>query len=188
MTETIETLLDAAESGVRTRGYHAVSFRDLAEELGIKSSSVHYYFRQKQDLGLALVERYAARFFAALNRQAETARSSEDRIRAYCEVYRQALTGSDQICLCGMLGAESFGLPAQVSDAVAAFFKANINWLENALPGALSLTERLNAAVHILATLQGAMVLASNLKDHQVFDNVVQDLMAGQLRATKAQS
>ena len=57
MSETIDRLLDAAEDGMRLRGYHAVSFRELAMALGIKSASVHYYFRQKEDLGLALVAR-----------------------------------------------------------------------------------------------------------------------------------
>ena len=33
MADTRELLLDAAEHGMRRRGYHAVSFRDLAAEL-----------------------------------------------------------------------------------------------------------------------------------------------------------
>jgi TetR/AcrR family transcriptional repressor of nem operon len=165
--------MDAAENGIRLRGYHAVSFRDLAGELGIKSSSVHYYFRQKEDLGLALVRRYGERFFAALDAKAANARTPEARLRAFCGVYRDALVGSDRICLCGMLGAESCGLPKPLSDAVADFFAANIDWLAAALPKEVPARRRRKRAAHIVATLQGAMVLASSMKDHTIFDDAV---------------
>ncbi len=178
MSDTLDTLLDAAESDIRLRGYHAVSFRDLADEIGIKSSSVHYYFRQKEDLGLALVERYQARFFAALGRLTERAQTPDDRLRAFCSLYRQALVGSDRICLCVMLGVESRGLPSALADAVAAFFDANIEWLAESLPPTMSAADRRRRAIHTVAALQGAMLLASSLKDHRIFDDAAQDLLA----------
>lgn len=180
MGQTIENLLDAAENGIRLRGYHAVSFRDLAEELGIKSSSVHYYFRQKEDLGIALVKRYGERFFAALDAQAHKAATSDGPLRAYCEVYRQTLIDTDRICLCGILGAENCGLPPALTDAVGRFFNANIDWVANSLPDSLSLSARRSKAAHIVAALQGAMMLANSLKDHEIFDSAVQDLLATQ--------
>ncbi len=178
MSDTVEKLMDAAESGIRLRGYHAVSFRDLAEELGIKSSSVHYYFRQKEDLGIALVERYAERFFAALDAKASKAKTPEDRIRAFARTYRDALTGSDRICLCGMLGAESCGLPSTLSDAAAEFLQANVDWVAKTLSGTMKPKARKRRAAHIVATLQGAMILASSLKDYSIYDSAVQDLLA----------
>lgn len=180
MSDRLETLLDAAENGIRLRGYHAVSFRELADELGIKSSSVHYYFRQKEDLGLALIDRYQSRFFAAVEVESGKAKNPEEQIRAFTRVYRKALVESDRICLCGMLGAESCGLPKPVSTAVAAFFERNINWLVSALPERLPVRERRNKARHIVAMLQGAMMLASALDDTRVFDSAVQDLLTTQ--------
>lgn len=178
MSDTIEKLMDAAEDGIRLRGYHAVSFRDLAEELGIKSSSVHYYFRQKEDLGIALVERYAERFFTALDAKVSKAKTPEERIRAFARAYRDALTGSDRICLCGMLGAESCGLPSALSDAAAGFLQANVDWVADTLSGTMKPKARKRRAAHIVATLQGAMILASSLKDYGIYDSAVQDLLA----------
>ena len=177
MPNTLETLLDAAEDGMRLRGYHAVSFRELADELGIKSSSVHYYFRQKEDLGQALIERYRERFFAALEAELTGAEPPQERVRAFTRVYRQALISSDKICLCGMLGAESCGLPEPVTAAVAKFFDDNIEWLVANLPAELPAADRRKKAHHIVATLQGAMMLASSLGKHRVFDGAVQDLL-----------
>ena len=63
---TIDKLLDAAEYRMRRGGYNAVSFRDLASDTDIKSSSVHYHFPRKEYLGVALIKRYAERFFCLL--------------------------------------------------------------------------------------------------------------------------
>ncbi|MGH1417927.1 MAG: TetR/AcrR family transcriptional regulator [Hyphomicrobiaceae bacterium] len=180
MSDRLEALLVTAESEIRLRGYHAVSFRELADQLGIKSSSVHYYFRQKEDLGVALIERYQSRFFEAVTVEAEKAKSPEERIKAFTRVYRKALVDSDRMCLCGMLGAESCGLPEPVSSAVVAFFEKNINWLVETLPKELPIRNRRKKAKHIVATLQGAMMLASALDDTRVFDSAVQDLFTTQ--------
>lgn len=173
MAETLERLLDNAESAIRLRGYHAVSFRELADELGIKSASVHYYFRQKEDLGLAIVERYKERFFETLNARSARARNVTERVEAFCGVYRDALVGSDRICLCGMLGAESCGLPPALARAVANFFEANVAWLTETLSVVLAPEESRRWAVRTVATLQGAMVLASSMKDYAIFDDAV---------------
>ena len=172
MTDTRTQLLDAAEHSMRKRGYHAVSFRDLADDLGIKSASVHYHFRQKEDLGVALVQRYAEHVFAALSAKAAGADTPAARLAAFREVYRDALVAADEICLCGMLGAESLGLPEAVAKEVSAFFEANVAWLVQALDTNTPEPDRRKRALHIVATLQGAMMLASSLGDIGVFDEV----------------
>jgi len=175
VSETLEKLLNTAESEIRLRGYHAVSFRDLAASLGIKSASVHYYFRQKEELGVALVKRYSERFFETLSERAETMPP----VKAFVSVYRDALVSSDRICLCGMLGAESCGLPEALAAEVSAFFKANVSWITKALPKSLPAPARKSKAEHIVAALQGAMILSGSLKDHKLFDRTAQDVLAG---------
>ncbi len=53
-----EAILNAAENKARLGGYNNFSFRELANEVGIKSASVHYHFPTKADLGAELVKRY----------------------------------------------------------------------------------------------------------------------------------
>jgi TetR/AcrR family transcriptional repressor of nem operon len=178
MTEMNDRLLDAAEAAVRLRGYHAVSFRELADELGIKSASVHYYYRQKEDLGLALVARYQAHFFKRLDERAVGLFRFEQALAAFIAVYREALVGSDRICLCGMLGAESSGLPPPLAAAVAEFFEANIDWLDKRMPEIWPSATRRGLADSIVASLQGAMMLTASLKDHARFDTIAEELQA----------
>lgn len=178
MSQTLDTLLDTAELRMRERGYHAVSFRELADELGIKSASVHYYFRQKEDLGIALVERYSRAFFTALDAEIEGATTGAQRLAALCLIYRKALTTADNLCLCGILGAESGGLPEVLSDRVTAFFRDNISWVVEAQDKSIHATVRRKFATHMIATLQGAVMMSSSLGNPSVFDDAVTDLLA----------
>ena len=178
MSETVDRLLDAAENAVRMRGYHAVSFRDLADELGIKSASVHYHFPQKEDLGLALVERYSKRLFSDLERRAAKSETPKDRLAALCKTYQQSLRSSDKICLCGLLGAEKNGLPENLGRAVAAFFDANIRWVVKALPSNMPAKRRQAKAAQIIATLQGAVMLATCLNNPKLFDAAANEILA----------
>jgi len=59
MTDKRDHLQQLAQVHVQRGGLKGLSFRTLADEAGIKSSSVHYYFPEKADLAAALIERYA---------------------------------------------------------------------------------------------------------------------------------
>lgn len=166
--DTVEKLLDATERRIRQNGYHAVSFRDLADELGIKSASVHYHFRRKEDLGKAVVERYSQRFFEALD-------NAPDPLAAYCDVFEHALKRDEAICLCGVLGAETRGIPDDVAAEVKRFFEDNLAWLTNHL-GDIG-----NAAM-ALSSLEGGMMIAQSLDDYSIFDRVRAELLSKAVR------
>ena len=185
MTDTRTSLLDLAENNIRQRGYHAVSFRELADELGIKSASVHYHFRQKEDLGLALVERYSKHFFEILKNESVGSTDSYEKVEAFCQTYKNALNASDKVCLCGILGAETTGLPPVLNTQVSAFFQANIDWVESALPAQMSKKDRASKSQQIVATLQGAMMLSVSLGSSKVLDRSIDSILQDLKAATK---
>ena len=61
-----DDLLKVAEVKVRQGGYNNFSFREIANEVGIKSASVHYHFPTKADLGAELAHQYTDAFLSAL--------------------------------------------------------------------------------------------------------------------------
>ncbi|MFK7945819.1 MAG: TetR/AcrR family transcriptional regulator [Paracoccaceae bacterium] len=168
MSEVSDKLLDVAEQRIRTSGFHAVSFRDLAGDLGIKSASVHYHFPKKEDLGVAVIDRYAKAFFGAY--AAHTANGG-DPVGTFIDLYRRALAKTETACLCGVMGAETLGLPGPVQESVRGFLRENIRVLAHALnqKGASDPEIR---ATEMVACLQGAMVLAVNLGDIAIFEAV----------------
>jgi len=56
---TSARILDAAERLFAERGFHAVSLRDITAAAKANTAAVHYYFRRKEDLLEAVVDRRA---------------------------------------------------------------------------------------------------------------------------------
>jgi TetR/AcrR family transcriptional regulator, transcriptional repressor for nem operon len=163
MKDTAERLMDLAEARIRDAGYNSYSFRDLAAELGIKSSSVHHHFPTKSALTCAVMRRYTDKVLAAV---AAATENGTDAVTAYYEVFRSTLHADGRICLGGALGAETGGLPPEVAEAARDFFRRVTSDLAHRIGGADSQAR----AQNIIATLQGAMILARALNDFDAFD------------------
>ena len=122
MEKKEQTILQVTEAMVRQGGYNAFSFRDIAQKVGIKSSSVHYYFPTKEDLGAAVAKYYTDKFITSLGSPIELLEQGKNPIEYYVDAIRHAVTKDKRMCLCGMLGAEANGLPQRVVAETQAFF------------------------------------------------------------------
>ena len=58
---TVDRILDVVQTLIQTRGFNAISYRDVAEAIGIRKASIHYHFPSKMDLGQAVIARYRER-------------------------------------------------------------------------------------------------------------------------------
>lgn len=69
---SLEQIIDAAEYLFSRQGYYGVTLREVAERIGVHTTLVHYYFKDKQALFEAVFERRAGetsgRRVAALER------------------------------------------------------------------------------------------------------------------------
>jgi TetR/AcrR family transcriptional regulator, transcriptional repressor for nem operon len=182
---TAARVLDIAERLVQVRGFNGFSYADVAAEVGISKAALHYHFPGKADLGLALIERYAARFAEALAGIDRAGMVPAGRLAEYARLYYQVLF-QGKMCLCGMLAAEYQTLPQPMQEAVTGFFEANESWLEKVLEegrqggGGLRFagTARDTARV-IIACLEGAMLTARPVGDAERFQAVATSLLAG---------
>lgn len=118
-TDTRARLVDLAEGHLMHHGYHGFSFRDLAAELSVKASAVHYHFPTKPDLVVAAVERYGQRFDAW--RQDVAHLSDAQQLLAYVAL-GQRVVRDGRVCALGMLQSESATLPQAVRAAVDAVY------------------------------------------------------------------
>lgn len=175
MSDTATRILDIAERTARKGGYNSFSFRDIAAEIGIKSASVHYHFPTKEALGEALAERYTDRFLKALG--APDTAPPQDMLQRYVALYGAALKDDGLMCLCGMFGAEIAQLPDAVARKTRSFFERNMDWLKIVYAAdGLNKEVALQRAAHMIATLEGAMILARSMGDDRLFDSVTTDL------------
>jgi TetR/AcrR family transcriptional regulator, transcriptional repressor for nem operon len=164
MNEIAVAIMDAAERRMRIGGFNGFSFRDLANEVGVKSSSVHYHFPTKEALAAAVIRRYTEDVAKIIARGFD---KESDPIVVWTRAFRGTLYSKDRICPCAVLGAASRDLPREVAKEVEAFFTM---CLENLKSKGLS-SEK---ASELLATITGAMVVANALGDLTYYDRATQ--------------
>ncbi len=100
-----DEILDFAEREMRKNGFDAVSFRDIANAIGIKSASVHYHFPTKADLSAGVTSRYAQRFLDALGPPDAPGEAAKSRLQRLGDAYVAAYRMDSSTCLCSVLGS-----------------------------------------------------------------------------------
>jgi TetR/AcrR family transcriptional repressor of nem operon len=190
-SDTATRILDVAERLVQRRGFNGFSYADVAAELKITTASLHYHFPGKADLGRALIERYAARFFAALTEIDDREPNALARLQAYAAIYA-AVLHEDRLCLCGMLAAEYETLPGPMREAVIDFFDRNEAWLVHVLEYGHAQQELhfmgpvREAARMIVCTLEGAMLVARPYGNEGHFEAAAAQMLASLAGAAPA--
>jgi TetR/AcrR family transcriptional regulator, transcriptional repressor for nem operon len=169
-----EAILDSAEKRMREGGFHACSFREIADDVGIKSASVHYHFKTKAALAASLVQRYEAKVLGAIG-DPEDERELAAKLKAMRTVFRSGLKRGDGMCLGGVLATETRSLPSPVGIATRRYFAACNDWLARAF-ACSRVAEPRRKALQLTALLQGAMLQAIALGDLTAFDEAVAGL------------
>ena len=179
-SETAEQILDLAEALIQTRGYNAFSYQDIADALGIRKASIHYHFPSKADLGIAVVDRYIARFDTALAEiSGDASKSSMAMLDLYVQPYLQFASTPDRVCLCGALAGEMLAMPPELRARVDHFFRTHQLWLARILERGVARGEFKLAAParkvarFIFAALQGALLVKRATDDPSQLNDVL---------------
>lgn len=61
-----DDILSRAATLFSQRGYHAVGIRDLADAVGLSTSTLYHYYATKQDILFAIISRFLGEFTARL--------------------------------------------------------------------------------------------------------------------------
>ncbi|WP_298845183.1 TetR/AcrR family transcriptional regulator [uncultured Roseobacter sp.] len=158
MSDTRTRILDLANQLTQSRGFNGFSYLDLAAEIGIKNSSIHYHFKAKSDLALAMVDRHretTAESFARLDHDIDDPR---ERLLSVVR-YFEADLRDGKICLCGMMAAELQSVSEEVRRELALYFRKFQDWLSKQL-SEMGYSDPPRAALQFLSALEGSLLLA----------------------------
>lgn len=168
MTDTKTRILDLSESLTQTRGFNGFSYLDLAAEVGIKTSSVHYHFKVKADLALALVERHRKALNVAFKRFDDEMETPQERLTALVAHFKGYIR-EEKICMCGMMAAELETVSPAVRNALALYFRDFQHWLAKQF-SALGHPNPPLVALQYVSALEGALLLARLEGDASLVD------------------
>ena len=158
MSETREQLLEVAERLTQIKGFSGFSYLDLADEVGIKNSSIHYHFNAKVDLAVALVERTHDSILAAFAELDASNSTPEKRIKTLIS-YFQSYIKEEKFCLCGMMAAELQTVGPKVKKCLIAYFTDLQAWLEKQFK-AMGHKDAKSRALQFVSALEGSLLLA----------------------------
>ena len=128
MTDKRTQIENEAISAIKRSGLGSVSFRTLADAVGVKSASVHYHFPTKADLAQSVVRRYTEDFEARLREIRSGSADLGERLQHFAALFEPGAEARE-LCLCGMLAAEVENLDAGTRSALGSFFSSAERWL-----------------------------------------------------------
>ena len=182
--EMREQILASAQRLVQQRGFNGFSYADIADEVGIRKASLHHYFPAKTDLGLALIDSYTAQLNGGLQGITSAFTQADAQLQEYVGFYRNSLEAG-RMCLGGMLASDALTLDPAMLPSLKRFFARNVEWLTEILAAGNSTRQLVltgSAADHariLLATLQGALLIARTTGDIGAFDRTAALLISG---------
>ncbi len=165
-TDKRERLADAALDLAYRRGFERASIADIAEHAGVAPGSVYYYFKTKDDVGRAVVDRLSERYLSVTKGWRDLP-TPEDRLVSFLGMY---LDDVDNVrafgCPLGAVSAELGKHSAELGAAAGQVFSALIDWAagefeELGFSGGAARAR----ATHLIAVIQGAASLSNALDD-----------------------
>ena len=161
-------ILNIAESLIQSRGYNAFSYRDIADAVGIKTSSIHYHFPTKADLGKAVVTQHIEALYADLEKVMHDPKlSCQKKLDLFFDgIFAKTYLADRKMCLGGMLASDVLTLPEIIQEEVRTFFEKIEDWLEQLLllgkkQNEFHIGKNIKEEVLlILSVLEGALLLA----------------------------
>jgi TetR/AcrR family transcriptional repressor of nem operon len=185
---TKDQILDAASRLISVRGYHCTSLDDVLRESGVGKGNFYYYFKSKEELGYAIVDRVVQGF---VERTLEPS-FADQRLTPVEQIHRffdRILDSQRQRNCVG--GCPMGNLASELSDVHEGFRQKLADvftlWRERvgrALGQARArgeLAERADPermAHFIVAAIQGAILMTKVTKEIEVMEQCVAELKA----------
>ena len=171
-----QKILDIAESLMQTQGYNAFSYKDIAALVGVKTSSIHYYFPTKADLGKAVVKKHIDSLCDELEQLINNKKLSfKKKLELFVDgIVANTYSANRKMCLGGMLASDVLTLPEMIQKEVCIFFNRLEDWLKRLLIESISNKECSiekkdikNEILLIFSLLEGALLLARLFEDDE---------------------
>ncbi|MFK8067794.1 MAG: TetR/AcrR family transcriptional regulator [Gammaproteobacteria bacterium] len=180
---TAEKIMDIAQEMVQTRGYHAFSYRDISDQIGIKTASIHYYYPAKADLAKAMLARIRGMFEEGLAGIDATDNSAEAKLRQFAGIFLETY-GEGRLCPFCMMATTQRTIPESVQDEVRGFWSRGEEWVESVLEegqdaGEFKLPDSAQLIARMMvSSFEGAMVVARAFDDKSRLEATVDFILS----------
>jgi AcrR family transcriptional regulator len=158
-------LLAAAEKVTYRNGFGKTALADIAKEARVPVGNIYYYFKTKDEIGDAIVERRVSRFRRLLD-ELDKADAPQERLCAFVQI---KINNRDELarsgCPVGTLCSELHKHGGAVAKKSTVLFTEALAWMEAQFKALGQGADSRGLAVHLLSATQGVSVLAHTFHD-----------------------
>src|SRR6202166_236099 len=150
------------------QGFRETSLADISQAGNVPVGNVYYYFKTKDELGEAIVERRLAEF-RAFREEMDRLRSPKERLFAFVEcIHRNREQLARGGCPLGELCTELHKEGGALAKKSAALFTEPMRWLEEQFRALGHEKDSRELAVHLFSAFQGMAAVALGTHDREV--------------------
>lgn len=166
MSETKDKIVSMADRLVRTKGFNAFSYKDIAAPLDIKNAAVHYHFPAKADLGVEVIDQEIEKFNHSTGKWKPL--PENEQLGKLVEVFRKH-NSQGNICLMGSLATDFETFSPAMQAKVQEMADGIVSWLTNCLEQG-----RKNKCIHFKGPAGArALIIMSNLQSSLLLSRVM---------------
>ncbi|KRF21750.1 TetR/AcrR family transcriptional regulator [Paenibacillus sp. Soil787] len=150
-------ITDLALKLIQEKGYVAISYDDLAKQLGVTKASIHYHFEKKEDLGVAVTDRVKQKLQSLFLKINDPSITIEDKITFFATTQIKQLT--DGICPVSSLQTDFESLPKALQEKVLELSQIEISLMKQIVSENEQQrdVDEESTALMILSAIKGAM-------------------------------
>lgn len=185
MAGTREQILDAASRLVHVRGFNNTSVDEILKESGVGKGNFYYYFKSKDELGFAILDRSLERFSAELIEKSFD--SNKDPWQQIYDFLNSLVSRARQQdgsggCILGNLAVEMSDIHEEFRQRLNKAFDRLRSRIEDSLTqarvqGTLHRDADIARLAHfVIAGFEGAFMMGKLHKDADVMAGVVEEL------------
>src|SRR6202140_5276185 len=167
-TDKRARLIETAMKLAHRNGFRETSLADIAEAAHVPVGNVYYYFKTKEELGEAVVERRLAEF-RAFREELDRLSSPKERLVAFVEsIHRNREQLARGGCPLGGLCTELQKEGGALAKKSAVLFTEPMRWLEKQFGALGHEKDSRELAVHFFSAFQGMAAVGLGANDQEV--------------------
>jgi len=165
-----ERLVSAAAELFHRRGIASTSLADIAKHADIPIGNVYYYFKTKEELALAAVEKHREDLRAAYVNLDESLGDPRERLIAAVQHFEAKRDEYAQYgCPVGKMVCDSASAKDPITQASTKLFEQFIGWAERQFAQLGHSDNAAKYATFLLTAMEGAALMAKALSKPQIF-------------------
>lgn len=172
-----EKLVQAAAELFHTQGINSTSLKDIADKAGVPLGNVYYYFRTKDDLGLAAAEEQMQRLRSLLHSLEEQSSDPRERIIGSIKFFDNVKESFTQYgCPVAKVCQSTKPDTDPVGRSYANVYRKHLEWLEKQFAEIGYIKEANEFALSIIIRVQGAGLMAKALVSAKIISDELSHL------------